>query len=87
MPFFDTLFVLFIRYFQLNQTIEAVKEELAKEKNLSDKSQKDLETDLVSTKHRWTQESPDIFWMLVGFDDSYCVLRFPGQCRPLFSIS
>ena len=46
------VFVLFISYFQLNQTIEAVKEELAKEKNLSDKSQKELETDLVSTKHR-----------------------------------
>ena len=38
--------------FQLNQTIEAVKEELAKEKNLSNKSQKELETDLTSTKHR-----------------------------------
>jgi len=42
-------------YEELNQTIEAVKEELAKEKNLSDKSQKDLETDLVSTKHRFLE--------------------------------
>merc|ERR1712210_262436 len=42
-------------YEELNQTIEAVKEELAKEKNLSDKSQKELETDLVSTKHRFLE--------------------------------
>jgi hypothetical protein len=33
--------------------VEAVKQELAKEKDLSDKSQKELENDLVSTKHRW----------------------------------
>ena len=62
-------FFLFISCVQLNQTIEAVKEELAKEKSLSDKSQKELETDLVSTKHR----SPTFIFVLVCFNESHLV--------------
>ena len=39
--------------FQLSDTVEAVKSALETEKELADKSQKELEDDLTKSKHRY----------------------------------
>ena len=41
---------------KLNEKVVAAEEELMAEKELSEKSQKELESDLVSAKHRWERE-------------------------------
>jgi len=41
-----------IEFEKLNEAVDAAKQELLNEKQVSEKSQKELETDLVSTKHR-----------------------------------
>ena len=38
---------------QLSEAVDAAKKELLNEKEISEKSQKELENDLVATKHRW----------------------------------
>jgi len=40
---------------KLNEAVDAAKQELFNEKQVSEKSQKELETDLVSTKHRFLE--------------------------------
>ena len=42
-----------VSHFQLNEEVAATKQELMAEKQLSEKSQKELETDLISSKHRY----------------------------------
>ncbi len=41
-----------ILIFQLVEAVEAVRNELLTEKQLSEKSQKEMEEDLIKTKHR-----------------------------------
>ena len=38
---------------QLSEAVDAAKQELLNEKEISEKSQKELEKDLVATKHRY----------------------------------
>ena len=48
---------MYLSHFQLNEEVAATKQELMAEKQLSEKSQKELETDLISSKHRYYQFS------------------------------
>ena len=40
------------------ETVEAVRSELLSEKELAEKSQKEMEADLIKTKHRYSNSIP-----------------------------
>ena len=49
-------------FLQLSEAVDAAKQELLIEKEISEKSQKELEKDLVATKHRYAIGLRSLLW-------------------------